>query len=111
MPRRWASAADVLRVPVFGLGCAGGATGLSIAAQLAQGNPGGRVLLVVVEACTVSFRADRISKADIIATVLFGDGAAGGVPAGGRRRAGHGGARRAAHVARHAGHHGLGRER
>ncbi|UWQ20331.1 type III polyketide synthase [Jannaschia sp. W003] len=68
--------ADVLRVPVFGLGCAGGASGLSVAAQLAQGAPGTKVLLVVVEACTVSFRTDRLEKADIIATVLFGDGAA-----------------------------------
>ena len=68
--------ADALRVPVFGLGCAGGASGLGIAAQLAAGRPGARVLLVVVEACTVSFRTDRLSKADIIATVLFGDGAA-----------------------------------
>jgi alkylresorcinol/alkylpyrone synthase len=68
--------ADVLRVPVFGLGCAGGASGLSIAAQLSLGRPGCRVLLVVVEACTPSFRTDRLQKADIIATVLFGDGAA-----------------------------------
>ena len=68
--------ADALRVPVFGLGCAGGASGLSIAAQLARGAPGSKVLLVVVEACTVSFRTDRMQKADIIATVLFGDGAA-----------------------------------
>lgn len=67
---------DVMRVPVFGLGCAGGASGLSIAAQLAQGRPGSRVLLVVVEACTPAFRADRLQKSDIIATVLFGDGAA-----------------------------------
>lgn len=67
---------DVTRVPVFGLGCAGGASGLSIAAQLAMGRPGSRVLLVVAEACTPSFRTDRLQKADIIATVLFGDGAA-----------------------------------
>ncbi|TFL18292.1 type III polyketide synthase [Jannaschia formosa] len=67
---------DVTRVPVFGLGCAGGASGLSIAAQLARGQPGARVLAVVAEACTPSFRTDRLSKADIIATVLFGDGAA-----------------------------------
>ncbi len=75
----WASLGlrqDVMRVPVFGLGCAGGASGLSIAAQLAQGRPGSRVLLVVVEACTPSFRTDRLQKSDIIATVLFGDGAA-----------------------------------
>ena len=68
--------ADVMRVPIFGLGCAGGVSGLSIAAQLALGSPGAKVLLVVVEACTVSFRTDRLQKADIIATVLFGDGAA-----------------------------------
>lgn len=67
---------DVMRIPVFGLGCAGGASGLSIAAQLAQGRPGSKVLLVVVEACTPSFRTDRLQKSDIIATVLFGDGAA-----------------------------------
>ncbi|WDR07490.1 type III polyketide synthase [Devosia rhodophyticola] len=67
---------DVKRVPVFGLGCAGGVTGLSIAARLAASAPGSKVLLVCVETCTLSFRADRMQKADIIATVLFGDGAA-----------------------------------
>ncbi len=67
---------DVMRVPVFGLGCAGGTSGLGIAATFARGQAGARVLLVVVEACTPSFRSDRLHKADIIATVLFGDGAA-----------------------------------
>jgi alkylresorcinol/alkylpyrone synthase len=37
---------DVLRVPLFGLGCAGGVTGLSVAARLAQARPGPNVLLV-----------------------------------------------------------------
>lgn len=67
---------DVHRVPVFGLGCAGGVSGLSIAARLASASPGSKVLFVCVEACTLSFRDDRLQKADIIATVLFGDGAA-----------------------------------
>ncbi|MEM8796272.1 MAG: type III polyketide synthase [Pseudomonadota bacterium] len=67
---------DVQRVPVFGLGCAGGVSGLSVATRLARANPGSRVLMVAVETCTLSFRADRLRKADIIATVLFGDGAA-----------------------------------
>jgi len=67
---------DVQRVPVFGLGCAGGVTGLALAARLAVAAPGSKVLLVAVETCTLSFRADRMQKADIIATVLFGDGAA-----------------------------------
>lgn len=68
--------ADVRRLPVFGLGCAGGVTGLEIARAQAAARPGSRVLLVAVECCTLSFRSDRLTKADIIATVLFGDGAA-----------------------------------
>ena len=67
---------DVLRVPVFGLGCAGGVSGLTVARELAAARPGAKVLLVVVELCTLSFRSDKLTKADIIATVLFGDGAA-----------------------------------
>ncbi|MDR9395148.1 MAG: type III polyketide synthase [Roseovarius sp.] len=67
---------DIMRVPVFGLGCAGGVSGLSMARTLAAGRPGAKVLLVVVEACSVAFRADRGRKSDIIAAILFGDGAA-----------------------------------
>jgi alkylresorcinol/alkylpyrone synthase len=67
---------DVERVPVFGLGCAGGVSGLSIASQLAKARPGARVLLVTVEICTLSFRLDLLTKANIVATALFGDGAA-----------------------------------
>ena len=67
---------DAMRVPVFGLGCAGGASGLAIARDLAAARPGTNVLLVAVETCTLLFRLDRLSKADIIATALFGDGAA-----------------------------------
>lgn len=67
---------DVERVPVFGLGCAGGVTGLAIAARLAQSRPGSVVLVVAVELCTLSFRLDELTKANIVATALFGDGAA-----------------------------------
>src|SRR5690606_4648224 len=42
---------DVRRVPVFGLGCAGGVTGLSLATRLAAAHPGSIVLLVVIELC------------------------------------------------------------
>ena len=66
---------DVRRVPLFGLGCAGGVTGLSVAGEIARARPGAKVLLVAVECCTLAFRDDRLEKADIIATVLFGDGA------------------------------------
>jgi len=67
---------DIMRIPVFGLGCAGGVSGLAVAQSIAAGRPGAKVLLVVVETCSLSFRADRLQKADIIAAVLFGDGSA-----------------------------------
>lgn len=70
---------DVRRVPVFGLGCAGGVSGLSLAARLAAAQPGSRVLLVVIELCTLAFRPDEMSKSNIIATALFGDGAAAAI--------------------------------
>ena len=68
--------ADVERVPVFGLGCAGGVSGLSIGARLAMSRPGSIVLVVAVELCTLAFRLDELTKANIVATALFGDGAA-----------------------------------
>jgi alkylresorcinol/alkylpyrone synthase len=67
---------NVRRVPVFGLGCAGGAAGLGIASSLAAARPGRYVLLVVVELCTLAFRLDKLTKANVVATALFGDGAA-----------------------------------
>jgi len=67
---------DVMRVPVFGLGCAGGAAGLALAARLAEARPGTIVLMVTVEICSIAFRTDRLTKANIVATALFGDGAA-----------------------------------
>jgi alkylresorcinol/alkylpyrone synthase len=68
--------ADISRVPVFGLGCAGGVAGLSIASRLAQARPGTNVLFVAVELCTLAFRLDQLTKANIVAISLFGDGAA-----------------------------------
>ncbi len=67
---------DVTRIPVFGLGCAGGVSGLAIARDFAATMEGTRVLMVAVEACTVSFCAGTPRKADIIGSAIFGDGAA-----------------------------------
>lgn len=67
---------DASRVPVFGLGCAGGVSGMSIGARLARAEPGEVVLVVAVELCTLAFRGDRGGKADVISSALFGDGAA-----------------------------------
>ncbi len=67
---------NVDRVPVFGLGCAGGVCGLSLGARLAESRPGSVVLVVVVELCSLAFRLDELTPANIVATALFGDGAA-----------------------------------
>jgi alkylresorcinol/alkylpyrone synthase len=67
---------DVERLPVFGLGCAGGVLGLGRAAALAAARPGARVLLLVVELCALTFRHGDQSNANIVASAIFGDGAA-----------------------------------
>ena len=75
---------DVKRLPLFGLGCAGGVLGLARAADLARAAPRSRILLLVVELCALSFRKSDVSKSNIVATALFGDGAAAAIvsPAG-----------------------------
>ena len=70
---------DVARLPIFGLGCAGGVLGLARAAALARAMPGARVLFLVVELCGLTLRQGDLSKSNIIATALFGDGAAAAV--------------------------------
>lgn len=67
---------DVHRVPLFGLGCAGGVSGLATAARLAAAEPGTHWLFVTVETCSISIRLDSDDPAAIVATALFGDGAA-----------------------------------
>jgi len=76
---RMAFARDVVRLPIFGLGCAGGALGLARAAALAEAMPKQPVLLLVVELCTLQFRRDDLARSNIVATALFGDGAAAAV--------------------------------
>ncbi|TAL03438.1 MAG: type III polyketide synthase [Rhodospirillaceae bacterium] len=69
-------APTVQRLPVFGLGCAGGVIGLSRAAALARAMPGRWILFMCTELCGLNFRADDDSKSNVIASTLFGDGAA-----------------------------------
>ncbi len=70
---------DVRRVPVFGLGCAGGVNGLATASRLASADPGSNWLFVTVETCSLSIRLDSDDPAAVVATALFGDGAAAAV--------------------------------
>ena len=64
------------RLPIFGLGCVGGAVGLARAATMAESQPGSVVLFLVIELCALWFRREEITKSNIVATALFGDGAA-----------------------------------
>ncbi len=71
---------SIARVPLWGLGCAGGAAGLARAATLCRGL-GKPVLLVAAEVCSATFVATDRSKSNLIATALFADGAAAAVVA------------------------------
>lgn len=64
------------RTPIWGLGCAGGAAGLSRAKDYVTAYPGERLLLVAVECCGLTFQHEDRSKSNLVATSLFADGAA-----------------------------------
>ena len=67
---------DTVRLPVFGLGCAGGALGLARAGMMARAMPGRTVLFLVVELCTLSQRPEEAAPTNVVASALFADGAA-----------------------------------
>lgn len=67
---------DLTRLPIFGLGCAGGVLGLARSAALASAMPGANVVMVVVELCGLTFRPGDRSASNMVATALFGDGCA-----------------------------------
>lgn len=80
----------VVRTPLWGLGCGGGAAGLSHAYRAAQADPHALVLLVSVELCSLTFLHDDYSKSNLVATALFADGAAGVLVAGDAAGSGNG---------------------
>ncbi|UJR81171.1 Isopalmitoylresorcinol synthase [Sandaracinus amylolyticus] len=64
------------RLPLFGLGCLGGAAGLARVAEYLRAYPEEAAMLVSVELCSLTFQLDDISVANLVSTGLFGDGAA-----------------------------------
>jgi alkylresorcinol/alkylpyrone synthase len=76
---------DVRRVPLVGLGCVAGASALARAADLLRGDPDGVVLVVAVELCSLTLQRDDTSMANVVASGLFGDGAAAVVMVGDAR--------------------------
>lgn len=78
---------DVRRVPSFGLGCAGGAAGLALVHDHLDGHPDDVAVLLSVELCSLTLQHDDDSTANLVASGLFGDGAAAVVVLGDRRAA------------------------
>jgi alkylresorcinol/alkylpyrone synthase len=81
---------DFRRTPIWGLGCAGGAAGLSRARDFALADPGACVVLAAVELCTLTFQHGDLTRRNLVAASLFSDGAAAAVVMGARARAGDG---------------------
>lgn len=77
---------DVKRLPLFGLGCAGGAAGLARMHDYLLGRPDHVAVLLSVELCSLTFQRDDASMANLVATALFGDGAAAVVACGADRQ-------------------------
>ncbi|MEA3166292.1 MAG: alkylresorcinol/alkylpyrone synthase [Thermoplasmata archaeon] len=80
----------IARVPLFGLGCAGGVAGLARAADLAKADPESHVLLVAMELCSLSFDITTalgaggkvVDKKSLVAASLFADGCAAAIVSG-----------------------------
>lgn len=67
---------NISRLPVFGLGCAGGVAGFAKASVLAKATPNAVVLLVALELCSLTFLRNDFSKSNFIGASLFADGVA-----------------------------------
>lgn len=65
---------DVSRMPLWGLGCAGGAIGISRAYDWLTAHPEKTALIVSCELCSLTFQKDDNQKSNLIGTALFGDG-------------------------------------
>jgi alkylresorcinol/alkylpyrone synthase len=89
LARRIGLREDVKRVPMFGLGCAGGAAGVARMHDYLRGHPDQVSALLAVELCTLTIQRNDKSVANLVATSLFGDGA-GAVIAKGANHAGRG---------------------
>ena len=67
---------DVKRTPIFGLGCVGGAAGIARASDYLRAFPRHNALVLAVELCSLTLQRADASVANLIASGLFGDGAA-----------------------------------
>ncbi len=73
---------DVKRIPIFGLGCVAGAAGVARVHDYLLGHPDDVAVLLSVELCSLTVQRDDPSTANLVASGLFGDGAAAVVMTG-----------------------------
>ena len=66
---------QTVRVPLWGLGCAGGVAGMARTAELVKAT-GKSALMIAVELCSLTFQRNDFSKANLVGASIFGDGAA-----------------------------------
>ncbi|HEY6934643.1 MAG TPA: 3-oxoacyl-[acyl-carrier-protein] synthase III C-terminal domain-containing protein [Marmoricola sp.] len=79
---------DVVRMPLVGLGCVAGAAGVARLHDYLVGHPDAVAVLMSVELCSLTLQRDDASVPNLVASGLFGDGAAAVVAAGAQRAAG-----------------------
>ncbi|KPH76004.1 MULTISPECIES: type III polyketide synthase [Bacillaceae] len=77
---------DVRRLPLWGLGCAGGAIGLSTAYDWISANPDKTALVVCCELCSLTFQKGDVKKSNIVGTAIFGDGISSALVVGEKSR-------------------------
>ena len=75
---------DLKRTPMFGLGCVAGAAGIARASDYLRSFPKQTAALLSVELCSLTLQREDVSVANIIASGLFGDGAAAVILGSGR---------------------------
>jgi alkylresorcinol/alkylpyrone synthase len=67
---------DIKRTPMFGLGCVAGAAGVARMHDYLKAYPTHRAALVSVELCSLTLQRRDLSIPNLVASGLFGDGAA-----------------------------------
>lgn len=77
---------DIQRLPLWGLGCVGGASGLGLAHDLVTAYPNDNILLVCAELCSLTFHPNDLRKSNLVGTALFSDGCSAVLIAGERSK-------------------------
>jgi len=85
LARRLGMREDVKRLPIFGLGCVAGAAGIARVRDYLAGDPNGVAVLLSVELCSLTLQRTDVSIPNVVASGLFGDGAAAVVMLGEER--------------------------